>query len=93
MPRSIEKLEDHILNKTILIDNSPVTYSCAANAAVDEDGMKNRCFDKKRSRGRIDGLVTIAMGVGAATIDMGKEEQVPASPWDDPEFSMSEATD
>jgi phage terminase large subunit-like protein len=93
MPRSIEKLEDHILNKTIVIDNSPVTYSCAANAAVDEDGMKNRCFDKKRSRGRIDGLVTIAMGAGAATIDMGKEDEVPTSPWDDPEFSMTGAAD
>lgn len=66
MPRSIEKLEDRILKKTITIDDSPVTYSCAANAALLEDGMKNRCFDKKRSRGRIDGLVTIAMGAGAA---------------------------
>jgi phage terminase large subunit-like protein len=66
MPRSIERLEDRILKKTIVIDNSPVTYSCAANAALIEDGMKNRAFDKKRSRGRIDGVVTIAMGVGAA---------------------------
>jgi phage terminase large subunit-like protein len=66
MPRSVERLEDRILEKTIVIDNSPVTYSCAANAALIEDGMKNRAFDKKRSRGRIDGLVTIAMGVGAA---------------------------
>ncbi len=66
MPRSIERLEDRILKKTITIDNSPLTYSCAANAALDEDGMNNRCFDKKRSRGRIDGLVTIAMGAGAA---------------------------
>lgn len=66
MPRSITRLEDRILNKTIVIDNSPVTYMCAANAALDSDGMENRCFDKKRSRGRIDGIVTIAMGVGAA---------------------------
>lgn len=66
MPRSIERLEDRILKKTILIDHSPVTYSCAANAALDEDGQGNRCFDKKRSRGRIDGIVTIAMGAGAA---------------------------
>lgn len=76
MPRSIEKLEDRILNKTIVIDNSPVTYSCAANAAVDEDGMKNRCFDKKRSRGRIDGLVTIAMGAGAADSPPKGEDSV-----------------
>jgi phage terminase large subunit-like protein len=67
MPRSIERFEDRILEKTIVIDRSPVTYSCAANAALTEDGMKNRAFDKKRSRGRIDGIVTSAMGAGAAS--------------------------
>jgi len=68
MPRSIERLEDRILEKTITIDVSPVTYSCAANALVIADGQKNRAFDKKRSRGRIDGLVTIAMVSGAAAM-------------------------
>lgn len=67
MPRSIERLEDSILTLTLKVDNSPITYWCAGNAYVVEDGQKNRAFDKKRSRGRIDGLVTIAMGVGAAT--------------------------
>ena len=66
MPQSIERYEDRILEGTIVIENSPVTYSCAANAAIDSDGQDNRCFDKKRSRGRIDGVVTGAMGVGAA---------------------------
>lgn len=67
MPHSITRLEDAILDERIIIDSSPVTYSCAANAALDEDGQGNRCFDKKRSRGRIDGMVTTAMAVGAAT--------------------------
>jgi phage terminase large subunit-like protein len=71
MPRSIERLEDRILNKTITIARSPVTYACAANAMMDSDAQGNRCFDKKRSRGRIDGMVTIAMAVGAATNDFG----------------------
>lgn len=70
MPVSIEKLEDRILQRTITIDNSPVTYFCAGNAFVNNDGLANRFFDKKRSRGRIDGLVTIAMGVGAASFEM-----------------------
>lgn len=65
MPTSIEVYEDLILNKKITIDNSPVTYANAANAMVDSDGQGNRCFDKKRSRGRIDGLVTGAMGAGS----------------------------
>lgn len=69
MPTSIERLEDRVLEQTITIDASPVTYACAANAHVVEDGQKNRAFDKKRSRGRIDGIVTIAMAVGAATMN------------------------
>jgi phage terminase large subunit-like protein len=68
MPTSIERLEDRILEKTITIDASPVTYSCAANAMLDSDAQGNRAFDKKRSRGRIDGVVTIAESVGAATM-------------------------
>lgn len=70
MPRSVERLEDRILTKGITIDSSPVTYWCAGNALLISDGQKNRAFDKKRSRGRIDGLVTIAMAVGAATNDL-----------------------
>ncbi|WP_244424720.1 terminase large subunit [Methylobacterium nodulans] len=66
MPRSIEQLEDKILTGTITIAASPVTYACAANAQVDCDGQGNRAFDKARSRGRIDGLVTLAMATGAA---------------------------
>lgn len=69
MPRSIERLEDRILNQTITIDASKVTYSCAANAMLVTDGQKNRAFDKKRARGRMDGLVTIAMATGAATMN------------------------
>lgn len=67
MPHSITRTEDAILDERIVIDNSPVTYSCAANAAIDADGQGNRAFNKKRSRGRIDGMVTTAMAVGAAT--------------------------
>ncbi|WP_438748390.1 terminase large subunit [Pararhizobium sp. O133] len=86
MPRSIERLEDRILLKTITIDNSPVTYMCAGNALLDADGQGNRAFDKKRSRGRIDGMVTIAMSAGSADSDFSAIDVT--SPWDDPEFSL-----
>ena len=74
MPRSIERLEDMILAKSITVDNSPVTYSCAANAMVVADGQNNRAFDKRRSRGRIDGMVTIAMAAGASTASFEDDE-------------------
>lgn len=90
MPRSVERFEDAILTKRITIENSPVTYWCAGNAMVTADGQSNRAFDKKRSRGRIDGLVTLAMGTGAATYS-DKSEPEPTSPWDDPNFSLEAA--
>jgi phage terminase large subunit-like protein len=72
MPRSIERFEDRILDQRIVIDASPITYWCASNAHIAEDGLKNRWFDKKKSRGRIDGLVTSAMGAGAAdNVELG----------------------
>ena len=80
MPHSITRLEDRILEERIVIDASPVTYSCAANAVLDEDGQGNRAFDKGRSRGRIDGIVTTAMAVGAATAsEKPKKKSVYAS--------------
>lgn len=80
MPHSITRTEDRILDAKIIIDDSPVTYSCAGNAVVHADGMGNRMFDKKRSRGRIDGMVTIAMAVGAATAsEKPKKKSVYAS--------------
>lgn len=71
MPTSIERLEDRILTKGVTIESSPVTYSCAANAQIDSDGQNNRCFEKRRQRGRIDGIVTNAMAVGAADFELG----------------------
>lgn len=87
MPKSVVALEDAILSNRITIDKNKVTEMCARNSYVTADAMNNRAFDKKRSRGSIDGIVTNAMAVGAA---MARE--VPAedasSPWDDPSFSL-----
>lgn len=66
MPKSIEKLEDTILNGSITIDKSPLTTMCASNAIITSDAMNNRAFDKKRSRGRIDGMTSIAQAAGAS---------------------------
>jgi len=66
MPKSVEKLEDAILDGDIVIDASPVTTMCASNACIVSDPMNNRAFDKKRSRGRIDGMISITEAVGAA---------------------------
>jgi phage terminase large subunit-like protein len=80
MPHSITRTEDRILEERVIIDSSPVTYSCAANAFIDSDGQGNRAFDKTRSRGRIDGMVTTAMSIGGATAhEKPKKKSVYAS--------------
>lgn len=66
MPHSINRLTDKILKREIVIDANKMTDVCASNAVLHRDGMGNAMFDKRRSRGRIDGMVSIAMAVGAS---------------------------
>jgi phage terminase large subunit-like protein len=66
MPRSLGVLEDMILNGEIVIDESPITKWCAGNAAIKADARGNRYLVKAQQRGRIDGLVVLAMLAGAA---------------------------
>lgn len=76
MPSSLQRFEDRVLDRTLTIDRNPITYACAANAAIATDDQGNRAFSKKQSRGRIDGLVTCAMVAGAATGDMSTTQSV-----------------
>ncbi|MDO6587339.1 terminase large subunit [Salipiger sp. 1_MG-2023] len=70
MPHSMRHLEDAILRGVLTIDRNRVTTICASNAVVQSDAFKNKFFHKNRSRGRIDGMVTIAMAVGSAASNM-----------------------
>ncbi len=70
MPVSIRHLEDHILKDTITVDASRMTDICASNTVIQADAQKNKMFEKNKSRGRIDGMVTIAMAVGSATSEI-----------------------
>ncbi|EHM01146.1 putative phage terminase, large subunit [Acetobacteraceae bacterium AT-5844] len=67
MPRSVQALEDLIRAGNLTVDDNGLTRWCSGNSTLNEDGQGNRFFDKKRSRGRIDGMVSLAMAVGAAT--------------------------
>lgn len=80
MPRSLTQLEDAILKGELIVDRNPLTSWCSANAAVQADAQNNRWLVKKRQRGRIDGVVSLAMAMGAAEL---KEE-----PQRQPEFQM-----
>lgn len=74
MPDSLVKLEARILEKTIVFQPSPVTRWQVSGAAIKQDpaGTGNRVFDKRKAVGRIDGIVALAMAVGAAEMKLPK---------------------
>ncbi|WP_310474086.1 terminase TerL endonuclease subunit [Sandarakinorhabdus sp.] len=76
MPGSVTAFEDRLRDGTITIDANPINTACAANAKMISDGQSNRAFDKKTSRGRIDGIITKAMGVGAAGFQVARKKSV-----------------
>ncbi len=74
MPRSLQKFEDRILQRRIVIDESPVTKWCSGNAAIQPDAQNNRFFIKKHQRGRIDGMTVLAMLSGAVDlVEVGEQ--------------------
>ena len=66
MPRSIEEFEKLITSKQIRIKTNPCLRWNAASAVLEADAKDNRIFTKKKSTGRIDGVVAAAMAVGTA---------------------------
>lgn len=62
-------------NPALLHDGNPVLTWCAANAVTIEDEDKNRKLSKKKSTGRIDGIISSVMACGVAeNSDGGKSE-------------------
>lgn len=61
MGPALNVLEAMLLNKQIRHGMHPVLTMCASNAVVKADDKGNRQLDKKKSRGRIDGMVALAM--------------------------------
>lgn len=66
MSPALDTLEVELLNGRLAHGGHPVLTNCAANAAVTRDPAGNRKLDKMRATGRIDGLVALAMAMGAA---------------------------
>ena len=83
MPHSIELFEQLIMEKRISIVLNPCLRWCAANAVIEEDKNGNRVFSKRRSNGRIDGVVSGAMAVGAAEGDEEDDSDIEGF-FDDP---------
>lgn len=73
MTPALRDLEVKLLNGQLRHGNHPVLNSCAANAKVVGDSGARK-FDKKTARGRIDGMVALAIAVGVMPQQVDEEE-------------------
>ncbi|GJD41325.1 terminase large subunit [Methylobacterium bullatum] len=67
MSPALRELESLLLNEKLAHGAHPVLTMCAANAVVQPDPAGNRKLSKSRSRGRIDGMVALAMAMSVAS--------------------------
>jgi phage terminase large subunit-like protein len=67
MSPALRELESALLNGKVAHGNHPVLSMCASNAVVQTDDAGNRKFTKKKSRGRIDGMVSLSMAHSVAS--------------------------
>lgn len=70
MAPAVDNLEELLLNGQIRHGMHPVLTMCAANAVVMKDPAGNRKLDKHKATGRIDGMVALAMALGAAQTEI-----------------------
>jgi phage terminase large subunit-like protein len=66
MSPALRDLEQVLLEGQLAHGDHPVLSMCAANTVITVDDAGNRKPSKKRSVGRIDGLVAMAMAIGVA---------------------------
>lgn len=78
MAPALDALEAAALQRQIAHGGNPVLRMCAANAVVTMDAAGNRKFEKFKASGRIDGIVALAMAIGAATTRTNNEVDISA---------------
>jgi phage terminase large subunit-like protein len=66
MPRSITALETRVLAGTLRVKRNPVLTWNSASAVLAMDPADNKKWEKRKSTGRIDGIVALCMAIGLA---------------------------
>lgn len=66
MPRSIGALEEMVLSGKLRVQYNPVLRWNSASAVLESDATGNKKWEKRKSTGRIDGIVALSMAIGAA---------------------------
>lgn len=66
MGPALDKVEEYILNGNLRHGDNPLLNMCAINSVAVADPAGNRKLEKRKSTGRIDGMVALAMAVGVS---------------------------
>lgn len=66
MPRSIGLLEDVVQTRRLKVEKNPALTWASASAVLERDAAGNPKWEKRKSTGRIDGIVALSMAVGLA---------------------------
>lgn len=66
MCRSIEVTEKLVLDGKLRVKFNPCLRWNSASAVIESDAKSNRIFTKRKSTGRIDGMVALVMAIGLA---------------------------
>lgn len=75
MTPALDSLESEIANGNLRHGGHPVLTMCASNAVATRDPAGNRKLDKSKATGRIDGMVALAMAMGAGSITGAPEPE------------------
>ena len=75
MSPAMRTLESAVYETKLRHGMHPVLSMCAANAIVTLDAAGNRKLDKKKSTGRIDGMVALLMAISGAASSMETEDR------------------
>jgi phage terminase large subunit-like protein len=68
MSPALRALEELVLSRKLKRGGHAVLTMCCANSVVEGPDASNRKLSKKRSSGRIDGMIALAMAVGVAPL-------------------------
>lgn len=78
MTPALRSFEGNLLQGKFKHNNHPVLTMCAHNAIIENDAANNRKFTKKKSTGRIDGMVALAMAEAALSSNEVVKKKAPS---------------
>ena len=73
---AMQALEAYYFAGNLRHGGNPVLRMCAMNAIAIKDPAGNRKLDKSKPTGRIDGLVALAMAIGAASRALSESSSI-----------------